>query len=225
MQHLTSHPPSLPPVQLHSNGNPAHYTQSPDKGKLTALGESRRYEARQPIVSLIDLSSNGSSQSVSVTRVDKLQSTKSLENNPAEQLFRQFWEEGYNKRDLACIHRLCLDKIYMWGSADGEDLDGLDAVAKQFEDDWLKSEKASLNVLHRISSAPGAQWAAALCNLTFWIRNEKGILEEHVLKNYRCTVTVGKDKDGVWKIAHIHGSLPDARTLDNMSTPEVRSKL
>ena len=224
MQHLTSHTPSLPPVQLHSNGKPAHDTQSPDKGKLTALGESRRYEARQPIVPAIDSNSIGSTQSGSVTPVDKLQSTKSLVSNPAERLFRQFWE-GYTTRNLETIRSLCLPNIFIWATAEDEALDGLDAVIKQLKDDWLKSEKASIDVIHRIPTTPGAPWAAALCNLTVWIKNEQGILEEHILKNYRCTLNVEKDKDGAWKIAHMHASLPDPRTLTNLSTSEVRSKL
>jgi len=213
MQHVTSptqaHCP--PRVQLRLVGDPTpDNPQSPARATLTVLGEQRRHEARQPGALLA---------------VDKLETTNILESNPAERLFRQFWE-GYNTRNLLpIIHSLCLPNVYMWGSAEDEDMEGLDAVVKQLKDDWHKSEKASIDVIRRIPSPPGALWAAALCNATFWIKNEKGILEEHVLKNYRCTVTAGKDKDGAWKIAHMHGSLPDPRTLENLATPEMRSKL
>lgn len=206
MQPLTSstHTPSL---QLRWAGEPTPVnSRSPDKATLRVFGEQRRLEAGQPII------------------LSRLETTESLESNPAERLFRQFWN-AYITRNLATINSLFLPNVHMWGSDEAEDLHGLGAVVKQFKDDWFKSEKASIEVIRRIPGPPGALWAAALCNLTIWIKNGKGILEQHVLKNYRCTVTAGKDKDGAWKIAHIHGSLSDPRTLDNLLTPEVRSKL
>lgn len=193
-------------------------SQDSDKEKLKALDKGKPKALDIP-----SSSSTSSSQSASVTSADKPAMTESLESRPAERLFDEFWK-GYNERNSDVIKKLCLPDVFMWGSADGEDLDGSDALVKQVRDDWLKSEKARMDVRHHIPSPPGAQWAAALCDLTFWIKNDKGVLEKHVLKNYRCTFTVGKDKDASWKIAHIHGSLPDARNLDNMSTPEVRSK-
>jgi len=231
MQHLTSpaHTPFLHRVQLPDSSSTDKLAQdglrSPGKEKLKVLGEQRRLEARQPVIPPIDSSSVSSSQSASVKPMNKLKTTKSLESNPAERLFQQFWE-GYNTRDLERIHGLCLPNIHMWGSAEDEDLRGLPAVEAQLKDDWKKSEKGSINIAHRIlSTSRDPQWAAALCTATFWIKNEKGGLDEHILKNYRCTVNIEKDNDGAWKIAHIHGSLPDARTLENLSTPEVRSKL
>ena len=115
MQHLTSptQAPCPPRVQLRLVDNPTpDKPQGPAKATLTVLGEQRRHEASQPGVLLA---------------VNRLETTHSLESNPAERLFRQFWE-GYNTRNLLpIIHSLCLPNVYMWGSAEDEDMSGLSA--------------------------------------------------------------------------------------------------